>query len=257
MIKELFSDSFAHRENYLSNIDARMKVFFVVAMMFLCLMCANPLLPLSIAGAAICVLGNIKIPLRVLCLRFSAPLGIAITVALLQVFLFGKSPIIKAHLFGYTLVGYAEGLARGLLILCRVIGSVSLVIFLSMTTPVNKLLEAARYFKVPSAWIEITLLTYRYIFMLFEDISIVRDAQRTRLGYSSMARSLRSIGELAGAAVIKAYDQSLAIQEAMMLRGYKDRVIYSSAQKYAPGDITAAIIFTAILLTLLVVNFYI
>ncbi|HAH20802.1 MAG: cobalt ECF transporter T component CbiQ [Omnitrophica WOR_2 bacterium GWF2_43_52] len=255
MIKEIFSDSFAQKENYLTNIDARIKLIFVIATMVLCLLSAKSFLPLGIAVAAICFLGTIKVPFRVMLVRFSAPLGIALTVVLLQIFLFGKSPIIKVHLFGYTLVGYMEGLQRGLLILSRVTATVSLVIFLSMTTPLNKLLAAAGYFKVPATWIEITMLAYRYIFMLFEDVSIVRDAQKMRLGYSNVARSLRSIGELAGAAVIKAYDQSLAVQEAMMLRGYKEKVIYSSAAKFTPGDNVAAVIFTAFFLTLLIINF--
>lgn len=256
MIKEIFSDSFAQKENYLTSIDARIKLTFVIAMIFLCLSSAKGILPLGIAMGILCFLMNIKIPFRVMLIRFSAPLGIAITVAFLQVFLFGETPIIKTRLFGYTLVGYLEGLNRGLLILCRVTGSVSLVVFLSMTTPLYKLLAAAGYFKVPATWIEITMLAYRYIFMLFEDVSIVRDAQKMRLGYSSTARSLRSIGELAGAAVIKAYDHSLAIQEAMMLRGYKEKVIYRSTSEFTLGDYIAAAMFTAIFLTLLSINFY-
>ncbi|TAN61042.1 cobalt ECF transporter T component CbiQ [bacterium] len=256
MIRELFSDSFALKENYLTGIDARIKLPFIIAAMCVCVSCLKGALPLTIAAAVFCFLGSIKIPLRVMLARVSAPLGIAIMVVFLQVFFSGKSPIIKIQLFGHTLVGYKEGLELGLLILCRVIGSVSLIIFLSMTTSLDKLLAAARYFKVPATAVEITMLAYRYIFMLFEDVSIVRQAQKMRLGYSSPLKSLRSMGELAGAAVIKAYDQSLAIQEAMMLRGYKERMIYSSAPPYTRKDFVAAAIFSAVLSALLLIAHY-
>lgn len=257
MIRDIFSDCFAQRENYLTTIDARIKMFFVFATMGISLCSNQRAVPLLVAMASLCALFSIRIPLRIIIFRLLAPLGVTITVVLTQILLFGTTPLFKIHLLGFTLIGYSEGLLRGVLIFSRVIGAVSLIMFLSMTTPLNKLLMAARSFKVPSTWIEIALLTYRYIFVLLEDIVTVRDAQRVRLGYSSTLRSVRSLGELAGSAVIRAYDQSLAIQEAMMLRGYKERIIYSSSQRYDLKDYIAVAIFSAVLLTLLAINLYI
>jgi cobalt/nickel transport system permease protein len=46
-------------------------------------------------------------------------------------------------------------------------------------------------------------------------------AQRLRLGYSTVKRSLSSTGVLAGTVLILSLDQAVRTYDAMMLRGYK------------------------------------
>lgn len=258
MIKEAFSDLFTQKENYLINIDARIKLIFTVVMIFLSLSCVKFILPISIASLAVSALLSVKIPPRVILIRLCAPLGVTILVMLTQVFLYGTTPLFEFRIFAFKLTGYTQGLERGLLIFSRVIGAVSSVIFLSMTTQFHKLLGAMRYFKIPKTWIDVTLLTYRYIYVLFEDALTIRDAQRMRLGYSTLSRSLRSVGELAASAVIKAYDQSLAVQEAMMLRRYNEKysVDYFMHTSLKRGDYLALGVFTVIVLTFVIFSIY-
>ncbi len=180
---------------------------------------------------------GIKIPPNIILFRLAAPLSITGVIFLIQVFFYGMPPML-----GFLIVG-------------KVIGAVSLVIFLSMTTPVNKLLNSARWFKVSNTWIEVAMFSYRYIFVLLEDAITIRNAQKVRLGYSSLARSLRSFGELMGLTVIRAYDRSIAIYESMMLRGYNGitRNIVRE-EKFRIKDVIAVIIFIVILTLLLVLS---
>ena len=201
MNNEIFADIFARRENLLTKIDARIKVVVVAAAIFTVISALSPRTPLISAFLVITGLMCLKIPFRILFFRLAAPFGIAATLFLIKVF-------------------YHE-LDSGLLMMAKIIGSTSLILFLSMTTTLEKLLAAGRWFKVPGLWIEICLITYRYIFVLLEDAVTVYDAQRLRLGYSTPAKAVRSLGTLAGAIIIRAYDQSIATYEAMMLRGYK------------------------------------
>ena len=83
----------------------------------------------------------------------------------------------------------------------------------------------------------------------------IRDAQKMRLGYSSLARSLRSFGELMGSAVIRAYDRSIAVYEAMMLRGYNGtarNIVWE--EKFAAKDAIAVTVFVIILASLLALS---
>jgi len=114
---------------------------------------------------------------------------------------------------------------------------------------------AFRGFKIPGIWVEVCLIAYRYIFVLLEDVVKVFDAQRARLGYANWLVSMRSIGTLAGTVIIRAYDQSLATYEAMMLRGYKGKMLtFSLEERLKLKDLIAALIFVAILISLLTVN---
>ena len=255
MLSEVFSDCFAQRRNYLTEVDTRIKMLFVAAAIIIIVLSRHLYVPLIVFFVSLIFLLGIKIPPKIILFRLAAPLSITGVIFLTQIFFYGKIILFKWSLFGFNLVGYEEGLYRGFLIMGKVLGTVSLVIFLSMTTPVNKLLNSARWFKVSNTWIEVAMFSYRYIFVLLEDAITIRNAQKVRLGYSSLARSLRSFGELMGLTVIRAYDRSIAIYESMMLRGYNGitRNIVRE-EKFRIKDVIAVIIFIVILTSLLVLS---
>jgi cobalt/nickel transport system permease protein len=239
MLNEIFSDHFAQKANYLTEVDARAKMLFAAAVIIIVISSHNIYVPLIVLSLSLGAILGIRIPPGVILLRAAAPFGLAAAVLFMQIFFYGM----------------AEGLARGILIMAKVLSAVSVIIFLSMTTPVNKLLNAARWFKVPNTWVEIAMLSYRYSFVLLEDVITIRNAQKVRLGYSSLARGLRSFGELIGSTVIRTYDRSIAVYESMVLRGY-DGTMPDAAWEEGLGikDVTAVIVFIIILVSLLVLN---
>jgi cobalt/nickel transport system permease protein len=255
MLNEIFSDCFAHKDNFLTRIDPRIKMVFVGLTIILILISTKGLIAAVTLVLSLSFLLGAKVPFQLILHRLLGPLGIASVILFTQIFFHGTTPILEYDFFGFHLVGYWEGLIRGFLIIWKVLGTVSLIIFLSMTTPVNKLLRAARWFKIPYTWIEIALLTYRYIFVLLEDVITIRNAQKVRLGYSNLRKSLKSLGELAGLAVIRAYDQSILTYEAMVLRGYTpNRQNITYQEKFKTKDSLAAFLFAALLFLLLVLN---
>lgn len=239
MLKEVFSDYFSRRINYFTVMDARAKALFVVSAIIIVVSSRHPYVPLIAFFISLAFLLGVRIPSRIILLRLAAPLSIAGGIFFMQAFVYG----------------FAQGLAHGALITAKVLGAVSLIIFLSMTTPVNKLLNAARWFKVPNTWVEIAMLSYRYSFVLLEDAITIRNAQKARLGYSSLARSLRSFGELMGSTVIRTYDRSIAVYESMVLRGYSGTMQNVGwEEKFGIKDAAAIIIFIVILASFLILN---
>ncbi|MDO8662744.1 MAG: cobalt ECF transporter T component CbiQ [Candidatus Omnitrophota bacterium] len=239
MLNEVFSDHFAQKVNYLTEVDARAKALFIAAAIMIVVSSRNAYLPLIVFFSSLVILLGIGIPPKIILLRLAVPLGVVGAIFIMQIFFYGM----------------ADGLAAGFLIVARVLGAVSLIICLSMTTPVNKLLHAARWFQVPNTWVEIAMLSYRYSFVLLEDAVTIRNAQRARLGYSSLGRSLKSFGELMGSTVIRAYDRSIAVYESMLLRGYDGSTRNISGEKeFSFKDTAAVIIFIIILGALLILN---
>ncbi|MHB1377638.1 MAG: cobalt ECF transporter T component CbiQ [Candidatus Humimicrobiaceae bacterium] len=256
MLNEVFSDYFSQKENYLTRIDARIKMIFVFGAIITTLFSRTPFPPVIIAFLSLVFLISVRIPPKIILFRLLAPLTIAIAALLIQIFFYGTTPLFKLTFFGLHLAGYREGLFRGLLIIGKVTGCVSLIIFLSMTTPVNTLLRAASWFRIPKTWIEIAAITYRYIFVLIEDAITIRDAQKVRLGYSSLSRSVRSLAELTGSVFIRAYDQSISTYEAMQLRGYSGTIKVSFEEGFKLKDVLHLIIFSIILFLLVTLNLY-
>ena len=201
-MEKVFSEHFARSRNIFTAIDPRIKIIFSGAMVILILTSQVFYVGLLALALSVISLICIKIPWKVILLRMSEPLGIALTIMLIKIFF------------------YHDQFLDALLLASKIFGSTSIMLFLSLTTSLDKLLAAACWFKAPRVWVEICLLTYRYIFVLWEDAATVMDSQKVRLGYCGIFRSLRSLGVLSGAIIIRAYDQSVATYEAMLSRGY-------------------------------------
>lgn len=225
--EDIFSEVFAQRENFLTGIEARIKIAFTLIALLVNLLAPTPYTPLSIAiFCFILLLLVIKIPPGLLLLRLAMPLVMATIILVVQTFLFGTTPLFTLSLGGFHLTGYDEGLARGFLIMVRMIAGVSLILFLGMSTPANKLFLAASWFKAPKVFLELALLIYRYVFLLLEEVATMKDAQRVRLGYGNWRRSMKSLGVLGGSLILRAYERAEKVYEAMLVRGYTGQVNY-------------------------------
>lgn len=238
-MNEVFSEHFARRNNFFTLTDARIKIAFVITAIVTVLSSHTLCVSLVVTVLVIASLFNIKISFKIVILRLSASLSVAITLLFIKIFFFHQA------------------FSDSLLIMLKIIASTSLLLFLSMTTTVDKLLGACYWFKVPGIWVEICLIAYRYIFVLLEDALTVRDAQRVRLGYTNLACTLRSIGILSGAIIVRAYDQSISTYEAMMLRGYRGKTQSLFLEnRLILKDVVGALIFIAILVLLIMLNHF-
>lgn len=236
-MNKVFSDYFARKENILTRLDARVKIIFCIAAIIITLSSPAVYVPFAVVSMSMISLLAIRIPFKIIIFRMGASLGIVVTILFIKLLLHHDDP------------------NSAILSMSKLIGVSSVTLFLSMTTALDRLLAACSWFKMPRVWLEICLFAYRYIFVLLEDATTVIDAQKVRLGYSKIKVTLRSIGTLAAAIIIRAYDQSVATYEAMMLRGYKGRMQnLSQEERPTLTDAAAACVFFAILLSLLVLN---
>ncbi len=233
---EAFSDLFAQKRNWVTSIEARTKIAFTVIALVINLLAANIYAPLTIAAFCFAILLSIRIPPRLLLLRLAMPMAMATLAFITQLFFYGATPLFTLSLWGLHLMGYEEGLARGLLIMSRVIAGISLILFLSMSTPASKLLLAASWFRIPKSFIELALLTYRYIFVLLEEMEAIRGAQKVRLGYNGWRQSMRSLGVLGGSLILRSYDRADRVYEAMLLRGYSGAMAIKYRQDFTRRD---------------------
>lgn len=256
MIVKIFNEHFACKKNILSRIDPRIKLLLVTSAIILTICSPSPILPLMVASLFLGSLIIIKIPSSLLLLRLVAPLSISIVILILQIFFYGQTPWFEFNIAGLHLIGFKEGLDQGILITSKVIGAVSSMLFLTMTTSVPKLLFAASCFRIPSTFIEVTMLTYRYIFVLLESVLTIKDAQKLRLGYATLRVALSSWGNLAGAVVVKAYHQATQTHQAMISRGYCGKIVMESEEKFALKDMLVIFIAVATLVLIYWGNFY-
>jgi cobalt/nickel transport system permease protein len=101
----------------------------------------------------------------------------------------------------------------------RIAGASAASAWLLATTRPGELIAALRGLGAPTALVDLLALAARYIGVLGETVTTAREAQRVRLGWQGLGARVRSFGTLGGVVLGRAVDQSVAIAEAMRVRG--------------------------------------
>lgn len=214
-------------------VDSRLKIILAVAALAFNLSFAGPYPSLLLALACFLIILAGGVSCRDLFLRLLEPLFIALILFLLHLLFFGKTEWFSLGLAGIHVSVYQDGFQKGALLFSHITGAVSVVLLLNFSTPIPSILKGLAWFRVSSAWIEVTLYVYRFIFLFLEDARTIYNAQKMRLGYSARKRGLVSLGSLAGLLVVRSFEKSGAIAEALTLRCYDGA--YRSGDHASPG----------------------
>ncbi|RBW67875.1 cobalt ECF transporter T component CbiQ [Bacillus taeanensis] len=99
-----------------------------------------------------------------------------------------------------------------------VIASVSCLYFLILTTPLNQLIWILQKVKLPTLFIELVALTYRFIFVLLDKMHEIYLAQSSRLGYKNYRVWIISAAQLIVSLFIKSIQSAKEVQIAIESR---------------------------------------
>ncbi|HDQ08625.1 MAG TPA: cobalt ECF transporter T component CbiQ [Methanoculleus sp.] len=165
------------------------------------------------------------IPLRLYARLLSIPLGFAILGVLVILFIRTSGEVIcSCSLVGWLTLTVTEGSANeGLLILSRVFAGMCSLFFISLSTPATEIFSLAKKCHAPEFFIDLSMLIYRFIFILIEQAEMIYHAQVMRLGYMKRKGSVESFGCLAGALFIHSWESGEHILEAMDARCYNGK----------------------------------
>lgn len=242
----LFLDR-ADPNHFLCRMDARVKIISAFALLVLVLTYQGVIFPLllAICGGVLCI--SMGVRMKTLFTRFSEPLFIVFVIMFLKTFFSGDHPLFSLNFYSIIVTVYRDGLMSGILIGCRIIGAVSVVAVLGFSTPFNQFMAGLSWMKVPRGFIEVSLFAHHYIFMLFDDASVIYNAQKNRLGYASVRRGLSSFGILAGSLVIKAFENSQSTAIAMTQRGYDGNMPVLEHQPFRLREVVLSMLFVVVM----------
>jgi cobalt/nickel transport system permease protein len=199
---------------------------------------------------------SLQMSLKTYFIRGIPAVLIALIILLTQIFFYGKHQLFCFHIFGIQIPGYREGLDRGILFMFRVLAGMSLMMFLTVTTSIEKLIFAAKWFHFPNAFLEVLTIAYRYIFIIFEEMTMVRNALKIRLGFSSLPRAIHSFGDLSGIIILRTLDKSEKLYKSMQSRGYHGQPInIHNNQRFSKSDWLITVCLTLVLSGMMVFSF--
>lgn len=203
-------DRFAHLDSPVHRLDPRFKIgaftFFLVAVALV-----RGLTGACLAlGLAFFWLAWARLPLRFALGRLKA---VALFLTPLLVLLTLTHP-----------GGWEPGLERGGVIFIKGLAMVLTVITMFGTTPFNVSMKALTRLRLPERLVTMILFAYRYLFVFLEEIRTLQQALRARGFKAGMdRRTLRALGNLVGLLVIRAFERTARIYQAMLARGFKER----------------------------------
>ena len=246
-------DALPHEEkgsHPLFGVDARIKLLCAGVLLSMVLTSRGALFPALAGLICLGLCPSLGIGAKRLFVRFSEPAFIAFVLVVIKLFFSGHVVMGSVRLAGIELACHADGLREGLLMGLRIMASVSVIAVLGFATPFTEFLGALTWLKVPKGLIEVSIFAYHYIFLLLDDAMVIYNAQKMRLGYSSLRRGLASFGVLAGALVLKAFDGSQHAALAMVQRGYDGRILLSREERPKPGHLAWSILFLLLMAVL-------
>ena len=134
-----------------------------------------------------------------------------------------------------------EGLLAFLLIFVKFVCILTLSIVLFGTAPFLKTIKATRSLGLSPILADMMLLSYRYIYEVANDLTKMQTAMRLRgfRAHGFNKRTLNSLATLAGSLLVRSYERSERVYQAMILRGYGRAKISYEEFKAGTADIMA------------------
>lgn len=199
--------------------EQRSKVVALIALMFAFAFVDHLLLlPAMFLVTAVLYLLS-RLPLSFLLKRLRYPGLFVLTVMVLVLFAStGDTVLFQLGPLSIT----PEGVETVLLVMARFLCIITVSLVLFGTAPMLTSIRAMRSLRLPDIMVDMTLLTYRYLEELGETQGTMQQAMQLR-GFKRDRFSLHNLriwSGLAGSLLIRSYDRSQRIYQAMRLRGY-------------------------------------
>jgi cobalt/nickel transport system permease protein len=196
----------------------------------------------ALIGAALLALLG-RLPWRWWALRVAPAVLFVAVFALPLVFLRqGNTPVWQVG----PAVLSAPGAETALVLVCKAAALVTLVLVLLATAPLDATLKAAHALHAPGLLVQLTLLSYRYLFLLADELSRLRITLRVR-GYRNRANlhSYRTIGAVTGALLVRGWERAERVGQAMRCRGFDGRFRSLSDFRTTAADVLTFVLILA------------
>ncbi|MEJ9212136.1 cobalt ECF transporter T component CbiQ [Bacillus smithii] len=228
----LLIDKYAYF-NKLKNVHPVEKITLSLSLLLFALIVKSPLVSFSIfivMSTMIVVLARIPLSYYMKLLVFPLFFLFSGMVTILISFNDGHTVVSdviwSAQIGNWQICINEESIKRAVNLVFVVLSSVSCLYFLILTTPMTAILDVLRKLKLPSIFIELITLMYRFIFVIMEESINIYQSQSSRLGYISIRQGIKSLGLLISILFLKVFERTKQLSIAMNSRGYKDEILF-------------------------------
>ncbi len=248
MFEELLED--IAQKNGLREVNTYLKLVAGLGAILLCLLSTSYIPPLFIALAlTVAILFLARVDAKTYAELFIVPLWFGVMSVAGIILISGGQDVFWSWdvVPGFSLSITRESLNQGMLVFCRVIGGMSALIFIALTTPMTDIFIVVRQCRVPEVVIDLMMIIYRTIFILMDQVIQIYHAQLMRLGYSTWRESIHSFASLCGAAFIASWNAGEDLIRAMDARCYDGKfALYGESRAVEVLPLVVVVVFLSL-----------
>ncbi|MEN6463019.1 MAG: cobalt ECF transporter T component CbiQ [Syntrophomonas sp.] len=146
-----------------------------------------------------------------------------------------------------------QGTIAAIFLFLRVGISMSLGVLLTITTPIAKLLKSLRIIGVPSLFVMIIEMSYRYLAMLLNISIEMFEARYARtVGRLSLHSQRAQVGSSIAALFVRSMAVSEEVYQAMTARGYTGEAVIADSMKLRKRDLAGSMVVIFIIASALI-----
>jgi cobalt/nickel transport system permease protein len=225
-------------------LDPRWKLG--AAILAVCAAVAVQHLPVAVIAltAALILAAIARLPLRWFATRAGTVLvAVSLFAVPLPFLLDGSGPVLELGPLRLS----SHGVRVGLLLLARALTVLSITLTLLATTPVEALLKASHSLFVPGLLVQVGSMTYRYLFVLVDELQRLRIAVKVRGFRNRVSRhAYQTAGRVAGTLLVRGHERAERVHQAMRCRGFDRRFHTLTAFHTRPADVAVFLIVAGI-----------
>ena len=136
-----------------------------------------------------------------------------------------------------------RGVETALLVWGKALTVLTLMLVLVASAPLEETLKAAHALRVPGLFVQLAVLTYRYIFVLTGELDRLRVALRARAFRARADRhTYRTVGHVAGSLLVRGFERAERVGQAMRCRGFAGRFHSLAEFRTRPADVAAFVV---------------
>ncbi len=125
------------------------------------------------------------------------------------------------HVFNLFYIYWSQkSLIQAAVLILKALGAVSALYMMTLTTPLTELVSVLRKAHMPKLIVELMNMIYRYIFIMLETYSRLKNSAESRLGYCDFRTSCYSFGQIASNLFVITLKKGNAYYNALEARCY-------------------------------------
>lgn len=226
---KLVLDQYAHLDSPLHRWQQSYKLVGLLSLIFAFACIQNLwLLPAMVVITAV-LFRLSQLPGQFLLQRLRYPSWFLLGIVLFLPFVAGETIIFSWQHLSIRQEGCLDALLISVRFFC--ILTVSLILF--GTAPFLSSVRGMKSLGLPQVIVDMTLLSYRYLEELGDMVTTMQRAMQLR-GFQSQEfsrRHLQVMAQLAGSILVRSYERSLLVYQAMILRGYGSQSAVNKSKK--------------------------